>query len=287
MYVSRSVIAFEADSIRTVVAEVKELEAQTGVQVALIVIDTLARHIEGDENSTRDMTEFVRAVDGLRNAFPGSTAVIIHHTGNNAEAITRSRGSSALKAACDFEIQCDKGLLTFTKVKDGEQPEPMEFKLMPVEIGKDEDGEPITSCVVTYGERSQRHQGEALTSMERLAVQALADASVRTGSSAEENPAALVGDWRESFYTLRRAFLRAAEGLAGKKFIAEDGYLRILLKHFAAPSHVTSPSQSVTNDGGDKASHVTHLLYRCDDVTVSCDDAGYIQNPEEDLPLWN
>ncbi len=112
--ISRSVITFDAAGIRKVIVEVRQLEEITGDKVALIVIDTLARHIQGDENNTQNMSEFVQSVDGLRGAFPGSTAVIVHHTGNNAEATNRSRGSSALKAACDFEIQCDKGLLTYT-----------------------------------------------------------------------------------------------------------------------------------------------------------------------------
>ena len=46
------------------------------------------------------------------------------------------------------------GILTFTKMKDSEAPPVIGFKLVPVEIGTDEDAKPITSCIVEYGERS-------------------------------------------------------------------------------------------------------------------------------------
>lgn len=75
VHISQSVITFDAAGLRKVVAEAKTLEEQTGKKVALLVIDTLARHLLGDENSTRDMSDFVRAVDGLRDNFPESTAI--------------------------------------------------------------------------------------------------------------------------------------------------------------------------------------------------------------------
>ena len=159
--VSRSVISFDDSSLRQVVTEVRALEEHAGQKVAFIVIDTLARHLNGDENSTQHMSEFIRLVDGLRYSFPDSTALIVHHTGNNAEANGRSRGSSALKAAMDFEIQCMSGTLTFTKLKDGEPPPPVEFKLQVVDLGYDADGEPVTSCVPVYGEKSAKNRQQA------------------------------------------------------------------------------------------------------------------------------
>jgi hypothetical protein len=225
--ISRTVITFDAGSISKVVAETRELEETSGNKVALIVIDTLARHLLGDENSTRDMSEFVRAVDGLRDAFPESSAIIVHHTGNDAEKAGRSRGSSALKAACDFEIQCDKGLLTFTKMKDGEQPPAVEFKLVQIPIGgEDKYGRSVTSCIVQYGERSAKNKEVALTANERMIFE-LSKAS----------PGILVGDLRSNFYdkrrerepdvqtgTLKTAWLRAFQGLVDKQVLQENGH---------------------------------------------------------------
>lgn len=225
LFISRSVISFDAASIRRVNTEARELEATTGEKVALIVIDTLARHLIGDENTTRDMSEFVRAVDGLRDAFPESAAVIVHHSGNDSEKSGRSRGSSSLKAAMDFEIQCMGGVLTFTKLKDGEPPAPIEFKLQVVDLGADEDGEPITSCVVQYGERSAKNREEFLTANERMLMELL-----------HGHPDILSGDLRSIFFdrrrerdpdakydTIKKAFARSLDSLIDKKKVFMDG----------------------------------------------------------------
>lgn len=297
-HISRQTIPFDGSGLPAVKAEAKALADTLNAPIALIVIDTLARHLDGDENSTSDMNRFVAAVDDLRSTFPGAVALIVHHSGHGEETKKRARGSSALKAAMDFEICCDRGLLTFTKMKDSEAPEPIPFKLRPVQIGTTEDGAPLTSCVAEFGERSERDKAASFTSMERIAIKALTAASERTRTSHDGKTAALVGDWRDDFYALRRAddpeakthtlkmaFLRAETGLAEKKAIVEDGHLRIL--KVAPPSHVTTSSQNVTNDGQEGASHVTHPYIGCDDVTVSCDGNGYIQDPEEEQLLWN
>jgi len=83
---SHSTITLDHKGLDQVIAEGLELQEQTAHAISLIIIDTLARHLQGDENSAREMGEFVRMIDGLRNTFPGSTAIIIHHTGNDPES---------------------------------------------------------------------------------------------------------------------------------------------------------------------------------------------------------
>jgi hypothetical protein len=157
-YSSRSAIEFNAVGLQQVKAEVRALEERTGQKVALVIIDTLARHLIGDENSTQHMSEFIKQVDGLRDMFPDSSALIVHHTGVNTEATGRARGSSALKASVDVEIQCMKYVLTFTKMKDAAPPAPIGFKLKVIDLGFDDDGESITSCVLEYGEAPVKKQ---------------------------------------------------------------------------------------------------------------------------------
>ncbi|MEI6827551.1 MAG: AAA family ATPase [Desulfuromonadales bacterium] len=232
--VSRSIISFDDSSLRQVGTEVKALEDRTGQKVVFFVIDTLARHLNGDENSTQHMSEFIRLVDGLRDSFPDSTALICHHTGNNAEANGRSRGSSALKAAMDFEIQCLSGVLTFTKLKDGEPPPPVEFKLQVVDLGHDADGEPITSCVPVYGERSSKNRQTKIIKLTATEDYLLKLITKMTGQSAKEIRDEYVlrmvdfSDKDTKADTPRRNFDRAVKSLIEKDKIFVDGlFIRV------------------------------------------------------------
>jgi RecA-family ATPase len=76
-------------------------------QPALVIIDTLARCFQGDENETQDMSDFVKGVDRIRTEC-GSAVVAIHHT-NASEG--RERGNGALRAATDTMIQVMPGAL--------------------------------------------------------------------------------------------------------------------------------------------------------------------------------
>ena len=118
----------------------------------LVVIDTLARNYgPGDENSTKDMTLFIDALDfWFRQRF-GCCVLLVHHSGHNMD---RARGSSSLKAAIDAEYEVTKteeGVITFQprKMKDAEEPDPLAFRLESVDLGVVDDlGEPITSAVL-------------------------------------------------------------------------------------------------------------------------------------------
>lgn len=241
-HVSRSLIDLKDAS--EIVREISSLAGEDGLPVKMIVIDTLARHIDGDESSNLDMGRFVAAVERVRSAFPGSCAMIVHHPGHGDKK--RSRGAYCLKGALEHEIRVDPGKIVFLKNKDGKLPEPILFKLVPVEIGRDEDGEPITSCGVTFGETSEHHQDEGFTVKERVAIRALIDASAKSGEPVKGKIGATLEDWRQAFYlleresvhgakqgTLRQSFNRATEALSGKGVVLEDSVFRVL----ADPRH--------------------------------------------------
>lgn len=233
LYISNSTLLLDGSNTRNIVQEVAD------VPIALVIVDTLARHIVGDESSPNDMGQFINVLDNLRDRL-NCAALIVHHTGHGDQS--RARGASSFKAALDSEIICRNGLLEWTKTKDMEPPQPIPFALKQVVVGTDhKTSEPITSCVVTYGERSERHLTSGLTFMERLAVKAIINVSSGTASiESGEKRGALIGDWREEFYKLRReeepevkqntiknAFLTAARGLTSKGLISENGNLRI------------------------------------------------------------
>lgn len=222
LHISKGTINLEAPGAQAIIAEGRALSEQHGEPVAMIVIDTLARHLDGDENSTRDMGAFIKAVDLIRSGFPGSVALIVHHTGHADDAKGRARGSSALKAGMDFEIYCDKGLLTFTKMKDAETPEPIPFKLRPVEIGTDDNGQAITSCVVEYGQRAEHHQTTGLSDNEKLLFDLikvhpeLSELRIAFYDSRRKQEGDVKAD------TLKQAYLRSLKNLTLKKLIIVD-----------------------------------------------------------------
>lgn len=136
------------------------LGAIQGVKgVKLIVLDTLARVMSGgDENSARDISEFVTLCDKIR--FKTKAHVmIVHHSGKDD---TRgARGSSALKAAVDTEIkvsQTEGGIIEVKteKQRDGRTGDVYCFKLSEYEVDKDEDGDPVISCALNIAENSSR-----------------------------------------------------------------------------------------------------------------------------------
>jgi hypothetical protein len=95
------------------------------LQPGLIVIDTKARCFgSGDENQTKDMNTFVTGCDDFRlEHFPGTTMLVVDHTGKAMEK--GARGSNALRGAADTEFfaapakgDADAFVLKNTKQKD-------------------------------------------------------------------------------------------------------------------------------------------------------------------------
>lgn len=130
----------------------------SGEAPALIVIDTMARNFLGDENSAKDVGQFISNVDLIRNAF-SCGVLILHHSGKDQER--GARGSTALKGAADAEYGCKKdndGVITLksSKMKDAEPPKDKHMKLQGVELNLfDEDEEPVTSAVVVQVDLSE------------------------------------------------------------------------------------------------------------------------------------
>jgi RecA-family ATPase len=115
--------------------------------ILLIVVDTLSRVMAGgNENAPDDMGRFVANCDRLRLS-TGAHVLVIHHSGK--DDARGARGHSLLKAAADTEIAVEKneisGVVTATvaKQRDHRIGDPFAFCLIPVEIGTDENSEPV------------------------------------------------------------------------------------------------------------------------------------------------
>lgn len=124
----------------------------------LIVIDTLSRVMAGgDENSAADMTSLIRNIDGIREV-TGATVLLVHHTGK--DAARGARGHSSLRAATDTEIEVgnENGarMAMVTKQRDYQGGENFAFTLKSVTLGKDQDGDDVTSCVLVPADAEEQ-----------------------------------------------------------------------------------------------------------------------------------
>jgi hypothetical protein len=114
---------------------------------ALIVIDTLAHALcGGDENSAQDVSAFNTGVQGLIE-HTHACVVVIHHPKKTGDS--GPRGSGALPGAVDTELEVKEHVLTPRKQRDMECCAGIPFALKTVPLGIDEDGDTVTSCVVT------------------------------------------------------------------------------------------------------------------------------------------
>jgi hypothetical protein len=173
-----------------------------GLTLELVVIDTLSRAMAGgNENSPDDMGKLVRRCDDIRIA-TGAAVALIHHAGK--DEARGARGHSSLKAASDTEIEVSRseatGVATAYVAKQRDHPsgQTFPFKLEVVEIGQDEDGENVTSCVLIAAEAPARTDSRAtrrLTKGAQIALNALREALEECGQDAPASnyPAAGAG----------------------------------------------------------------------------------------------
>lgn len=117
----------------------------------LIVIDTMARVMGGrDENAAPDIADLIRNLDLIRRV-SGAHVMLVHHTGKDTGR--GARGHSSLRAAIDTEIELSRdeaGQITaeVTKQRDGPTGYRFCYQLRQIELGLDQDGDPVTTCVV-------------------------------------------------------------------------------------------------------------------------------------------
>ncbi len=155
-----------------------------------VVLDTLNRSIQGSESSDEDMGAYIKAADVVREAF-GCVVIVVHHCGVDA---TRPRGHTSLTGAVDAQIAVKRdaaGTITCTLewMKDGPEGDAIFSQLESVEVGSDEEGDPITSCVVVPAEEVSTATGQRKVSGKpKIALDLLREAINRDGEAPPPNP---------------------------------------------------------------------------------------------------
>lgn len=207
--------------------------------IHIIVIDTLNRSLAGDENSSVDMGNYIKAADSLRESFK-CAVIIIHHSGYDA---THARGHTSLPAALDAQIAVSRDkdndmiVTELQFMKDGDTEEKLYSSLDQVEIGDDDEGDPITSCVIVSEDPPLKDEKPKLSDQMQVALDSLKQAIQESGKYPPEslkmppyNRVVSMDEWRDCFYqnaivssakpdAKRQALHRAAKDLRKKKFI--------------------------------------------------------------------
>lgn len=222
--------------------EVEDLAAAAVfVNAKVVIIDTLARVTAGlNENSGEDMGEFLNRVQSLHR-LAGATVILVHHSGK--DQAKGARGWSGIRAAVDAELEvirdAETGFreLRVTKQKNAVDGAVYGFELVPVVLGKDADGDDITSCWCKWGAPSgsrRRDKYKPSGVMEKAILTALSiiemsqTAGIEVGGVLEMALAEL-GPWEGEGRDSRRSNLRRAmNGLAKKGlFILKDDCIEL------------------------------------------------------------
>ena len=176
--------------------EIEGLRSQFDVDLAMIVIDTLATASAGaDENSFKDVSTVMENVVAIKSRF-GCHICLVHHL--NAGG-TKLRGHTSLFANVDQVILVTRNEQTgvrtavLDKQKDEESGKRFQFELKSIEIARDALDRPVTSCVcLPVGEkdairRSEEVKGFRLSEAEIVFMRALFEAEKKHGLPVPED----------------------------------------------------------------------------------------------------
>lgn len=194
------------DHAKAFIAECNYWRQTFRLPLELVVIDTFGAATSGaDENASRDMGPVLERCARIA-AETKSAVLLVHHM--NAGG-TKARGWTGITANIDSVIGVarleqkdgsaildnDKRAIreiSMIKLKDGEDGRRWRFVLPSIEIGQDQDGDPITSCVVRGpndegapgAQESPKEAGKRLSPQAELFVRAIRKAIDDQGEEA-------------------------------------------------------------------------------------------------------
>ena len=146
-FIAQPFALLEPDDVAELAAAIRAAGGAGGI----VAIDTLNRASPGaDENDSRDMGRVIEGAKLLQAAL-GGLVLLVHHSGKDAAKGLRGHSSllAALDAAVEVTREGDRREWRTSKAKDGADGECHPFRLDVVELGIDDDGESVTSCIVT------------------------------------------------------------------------------------------------------------------------------------------
>ena len=202
----------DAEVVKIFIEELKRHRDAMSVRLQMVAIDTVARFmIGGDENSGKDMGQFIDNVEKIKDALE-CTVLLVHHMGK--DRTKGMRGHTSLAGAADtlIELGRDESRLITVQVtdqKDEESGLKYPFRLRRVVVGQDDRNRDISSCVVVRADEevgAQRKRGPQLKGDMKNAMNALTQCLLSYGvlpgtTQVPKDMQAVEGKrWREECY---------------------------------------------------------------------------------------
>jgi len=134
-----------------IIGAVQDFQETTGQPIRLVVLDTMARMMNGgDENSSVDMGHVLAMVSKISQATK-SVVLLVHHVGKDAQR--GARGHSSFRAALDTQLlvtkKADRCIVKIDKQRDGPTDLEFAYRLETVDLGiSNESLESETSAVL-------------------------------------------------------------------------------------------------------------------------------------------
>lgn len=196
-FIDQPVNLLAANDLRDLVQAIRANQMGEGI----VIIDTLNRAVPGmDENSSVDMGHAINACKLIQQGV-GGLVLLVHHSGK--DATKGMRGHSSLHAALDAAIEVkrsgDDREWSVAKAKDGADGKAHPFMLEVVDTGEDEDGDPITSCVIRPSSGAGV-KGKPLTQIQQVGMDAFMAAASANIGGADQSVHARVDQWRVEFF---------------------------------------------------------------------------------------
>lgn len=229
----RAAQLYDATEAAMVAQSIKSMIDESGHLPSMIIIDTLARNMGGDENSTKDMNAFIQHLDVYLKAPYKCCVMVVHHSGTMDK--DRSRGSSALKGALDseYKVSLDDGTKTIQfepkKMKDADKPATLSFGLTQVDLPiNDKHGIPVKGAYLTAvdisGLINQVQKNTYLAPNQRKSLDCLIGLELKRVKDCIEESVSY-DEWRESASEHGMPAKRFAETvppLLKKKMVSQD-----------------------------------------------------------------
>jgi AAA domain len=159
--------------VETIVATVRDAERTFGCSAGVLIFDTYAKGIAangGDEDKAKDQNRAAANLRTVHSRLQNNVHIaLVGHTGKDESR--GARGSNAHVGDVDVMVQISGEAIKIAAViKGNDQPERTvaEFKMEVVETGRDEDGDPITTSIVSSEHLEPSTEPRAKAKKEKL-----------------------------------------------------------------------------------------------------------------------